>query len=320
MPSDEHHVVDVPDIGARYRWIDDWVTIPNTPSGRENGRTNGIVVTADGHVVVFHQASPAVVTYDVTGAFHSAWGDHLAGAHGITLVTEGDREYLWLTDQYSGEVGKYTLDGTVVHRLERPDLPVYADKPFSPTWVAVNDASAGGNGDIWVADGYGTNLIHRYDASGTYQGSISGEEGTAGAFATPHAVWFEPIEGTPHLFIADNANRQIQVYTQEGAFSGSFGNAYLTSPRHGVRWGAYRFVPELFGRIVVTDAAGEFVTSFGERVGARDEPGWPNQPLDGEARTTFNSSHAMAMDRDGSIYVVEWRLGGRIIKLESIAR
>ena len=318
MHSDGHHVVDVPDIGMRFRWIDDWVRIPDTPTGRENGRTNGIVVTTDGDVVVFHQASPAVARYDKTGTLRSVWGDHLAGAHGITLVTENDRDYLWLTDQSSGEVAKYTLDGAEVQRIERPDHPAYAEGSYSPTWVAVNDSGEGGNGDIWVADGYGTNLVHRYDASGTYLGSISGEEGTAGAFATPHAVWFEPRDGVPHLFIADNANRQIQVYTHEGKFSGSFGREFLTSPRHGVRWGRFRFVPELFGRIVVTDADGAFITSFGERTGAREEQGWPNQPLDGEARTTFNSSHAMAMDGDGSIYVVEWRLGGRIIKLESV--
>jgi hypothetical protein len=54
-----------------------------------------------------------------------------------------------------------------------------------------------------------------------------------------------------------------------------------------------------------------------------DEPGWPNAlDADGQAVRThrlrperFNSPHAVAFDRDGSLYVAEWLLGGRYTKL-----
>ena len=37
----------------------------------------------------------------------------------------------------------------------------------------------GGNGDIWVADGYGASLVHRLSASGDYLQTIDGRTGPA---------------------------------------------------------------------------------------------------------------------------------------------
>ena len=104
----------------RYRWVDHWAAIPDTPTGRMNGRTHGIAVSESGHVLVFHQADPAVLVFDMSGKLVDAWGDRFIGAHGMTLVKEGNVEFLWLTDQDSGEVVKTTLDGTMVQTLPRP--------------------------------------------------------------------------------------------------------------------------------------------------------------------------------------------------------
>jgi peptidylamidoglycolate lyase len=113
-----------------------------------------VVVTEGGNIVVFHQAKPAVLVFDADGKLLSAWGDNFSGSHGMTLVKEGAVEYLWLTDQYSAEVVKTTLDGRVVMTLQKPDHEIYQRGMYSPTWVAVNEERFGGNGDIWVADGW----------------------------------------------------------------------------------------------------------------------------------------------------------------------
>lgn len=104
----------------RYRWINQWAVIPDTPSSRQNGRTHGVVVAESGNVLVFHQASPAVLVFDSNGAILDAWGERFPGAHGMTLVREDDVEYLWLTDQDTAEVVKTTLDGTTMLRLDPP--------------------------------------------------------------------------------------------------------------------------------------------------------------------------------------------------------
>ena len=106
------------------------------------------------------------------------------------VVREGEQEYLWLTDQNSGEVVKTTLDGETVMTLRAPDHPVYAaGKPFVPTWVAVNEERLGGNGDVWVTDGYGKAFFFSatrspFQFTGKYYGgkSLSG---------TPHGITFD---------------------------------------------------------------------------------------------------------------------------------
>ena len=55
-------------------------------------------------------------------------------------------------------------------------------------------------GDMWIADGYGEQYVHRYNKSGDYISSINGEEGQAGPFGGPHALWIGgPQVGTGAL-------------------------------------------------------------------------------------------------------------------------
>ena len=48
----------------KYSWIEDWVKIPESESGSKNGRTHGVVVTKNEHVIIFNQADPAILIYD----------------------------------------------------------------------------------------------------------------------------------------------------------------------------------------------------------------------------------------------------------------
>src|ERR1700720_1402591 len=110
-----------------FEWIENWVVIPDTPESRVDGRTHGVVVTREGHVVVFHVANPAILVFDAQGSLIDAWGDRFPGAHGLTLVEEAGTEYLWLTDYKTGEVVKTTLKGETVLSLPRPDFKGYDD-------------------------------------------------------------------------------------------------------------------------------------------------------------------------------------------------
>jgi len=305
--------------GRRYEWIEDWATIPGTESGRENGRTHGIETTDDGRVVVFNQADPAVLVFDAGGGLHDSWGSRFGGAHGLSQVVEGGTEYLWLTDENSAEVVKTTLDGETVTSLDPPDHPAYGDGPFVPTWVAVNERRHGGNGDVWVADGYGEDLVHRYDEAGTYVESIDGRDGEAGAFDCPHAVAFDtrdgPGDGGPELYVADRGNERIQVYGPDGEFERAFGSDVLTSPCAFAVHDGELVVPELFARTTVFDADDELVGHLGENESVVEADAWPNVPGELIEPGKFNSPHDAAVDEAGNVYVVEWIVGGRITKL-----
>lgn len=273
-----------------------------------------MAVTEDGRVVVFRQADPAVLLFDASGSLLDAWGDRFLGAHGLTLVREDGRDLLWLTDQDSGEVVKTTLDGETLLALSPPKLPVYERGTYAPTWVAVFEERWGGDGSVWVADGYGMNLVHRYDRSGRYLVSIDGQEG-AGAFDCPHGVWFDTRRAEPELYVADRGNRRLQVYDFEGRFKRVVGEDVLGCPCVGAVQGGDLIVAELCARLAILDPDDQLVGYLGRNEQACEREGWPdlgNHHLRTEA---FNSPHGIAADADGSLYIVEWIVGGRLIKM-----
>ncbi len=300
-----------------YRWCDWTPRLPAPRRGTANARTHGVAVANDGRVVVFRQADPAVLVLGPDGTPLNAWGDRFLGAHGLTLVQEGEDEALWLTDQDSGEVAKTTLDGETLLQLDRPPLAVYEDGAFAPTWVAVFEKRWGGNGDVWVADGYGMNYVHRYDRAGNYLGSITGEEGSAGAFDCPHGIWFDTRREESELYVADRGNRRLQVYDPEGMFKRTVGADVLGCPCAGAVYGEELYVPELCARVAVFDADDQLIRFIGRNDAVCERRDWPDLPAEDLRPGLFNSPHGFAVDADGSLYVVEWIIGGRLTKLET---
>jgi DNA-binding beta-propeller fold protein YncE len=331
--------------GRSYEWIDDWATIPASESARRGWAHPGVAVTAAGDVFTFHQGDPRMLVFDRDGGLQRSFETGLTEGHGITLVDEAGTEYLWIADTGSkrdhrsgaaysatnaiGQVVKMDLDGRIVQRIGQPDHAVYQEGRFSPTSVAVNEERWGGNGDVWVADGYGQSHVHRYSRfskAGEYLGSIDGAEGPAGRFKTPHGLWFDRRKGEPELYVADRGNRRVQVYDPEGRFKRAFGEQFLSSPSAFAADGDVLVVAELRARLALLDRADHLIGYLGDDESVCARPGWPNaQNQAGEFVRTdqlvpgkFNSPHGLAADREGNLYVAEWLIGGRYTKLRKI--
>ena len=227
-----------------------------------------------------------------------------------------------------------TLDGEI-----RMELPIPPQEPqllqgmmgdYCPCGTAVNEERFGGNGDIWVADGYGCSLVHKFDNQGNHRATLTGEEGYK-RFLCPHAVFIDRRGGkNPELYIADRENRCIQVYDMEGCYLRSFGEAFLNSPSGFAVLGELLVIAELYSRLAVVDADDNFTGYVGATetaeagVGWPERPGWPNA-LSDDARAVrahlqgangFNSPHSLATDADGNLFVSEWLIGGRYTKLK----
>lgn len=301
----------------KYNWSEDWVKIPDSPSSRKNGRTHGIVTTNENKIIVFNQADPAVLVFNLNGELLKTWGNRFNGAHGLTIVTENGKQYLWLTDELSCEVVKTSLDGETVMNINNPKLKAYEEGKFSPTWVAEFETTKNGNGDIWVADGYGSSLVHRYDKNGKYIQTINGEEG-AGRFNCPHSLFIDYRKNEPELYIADRGNRRFQVYDPDGKFKRVFGNNFLGCPCGGVVKDDLLYVPELCARIAILDKEDNLICYLGQNEETCNLKTWPNHPKELIIPGKFNSPHHLAVDNDHNIFVAEWIIGGRIIKLEKI--
>lgn len=324
-----------------FEWIDDWAKLPESESLRRGWAHHGLVVTSSGDLIAFHPGDPLFLQIDPSGNLTRAWETTIAEAHGVTLVEENRTEYLWIADQGAKrapdagyqyqtvqrgwQVVKLTLDGTPVQSLERPPLGVYDDARFAPTGVAVNEERDGGNGDIWVTDGYGQSLVHRYSRTGAYRGHLDGSDG-AGRFSCPHCLWFDSRKTDPELYVADRSNRRIQVFDGEGRFKRVIGGGLFTSPSGFARLGDYLAVAELRARIAILDPDDRIAAYLGENEAACARAGWPNETSsDGSTVRTsqlrpgkLNSPHGIAADAAGNLYVSEWLIGGRLIKLARV--
>jgi hypothetical protein len=334
-------LINAGDNGHQYEWLEDWADIPAPEEATTGWAHHGLAVTRAGDIVAFHPSRSEVLMFDPSGELTRSWPVGLKEGHGITLVEDDGVECLWVADPGSkmrkapdrsyqrdvspeqGQVVKFSLDGTALTSLSRPSHPAYETGFFAPTAVAVNETRHGGNGDIWVADGYGESLVHRYNADGKYLSTLSGEEGPAGRFNCPHGVFMDRRRGTPELWVADRGNARVQVYDADGRWLRTVGDGFLNSPSAFAVLGANIVVGELFARLAVVGPDDRLVGYLGQDSEARHNAGWPNSleadqfPIRNQHLHPghFNSPHGLAVDGDGNLYVAEWLIGGRMIKL-----
>lgn len=326
--------------GRGYRWIEDWAHQPDEPAAHEGWAHHGLAVTAAGEIIGFHAGESRALLFTPDGELIRSFPCPVREAHGQTLVQEDGAEFLWIADpgvkavrqpdgsygakqpDVGGQAVKVGLDGTVALTLDTPPHPAYENGPYRPTAIAVDERRHGGTGAIWVTDGYGQNLVHRFSASGQYELTISGKEGTAGSFSCPHSIVNDRRRSEPELYVADRSNERIQVYGLDGTFHRSFGSDFLNSPSAFAFLGDRLVVAELFARLAVLDVDDRLVGYLGPDPEARQRPGWPNA-VAADGTTTraplhagrFNSPHGIAVDADGAIYVTEWLVGDRFTKL-----
>jgi len=298
---------------SRWSWHESWLNLPAPEEAGHERRTHGVTVLRDGRIVVFHQSVPAVLIYSREGELLAKWGRY-PGAHGLTRVMRGGEEALWLTDETLAVAELADLSGRVLARLERPDHPVYREKKFIPTWVA-EEAEDGRPVRLWLADGYGSHLVHAYDGEGRYEFSLSG--GGAGEFNCPHGIAVDPRPGRAgRLLVADRGNRRVQEFDRAGNYLGCWGADFLHSPDGFDFRGEHCVIAELLGRVTVVDGRNRLVEYLGEQKNATELPGWPNVEPALVRPGFFNSPHAAAWGQRGEVHVVEWIKGGRVTRLE----
>ncbi|MGA8663542.1 MAG: hypothetical protein WB809_00505 [Thermoplasmata archaeon] len=327
-----------------YDWIDHWATPPNPTETATSWPHSAITWSKRRELWTYHPARPAIISFDPEGRFLRSFPCPLLEAHGMTLVEERGQEYLWMADASrkrrpeldyrpsegapSSGVLKTDLNGHVLLTLDPPPHPAYDSGPYRPTWVGVNEERYGGNGDIWVADGYGQSLVHRYSSEGRYLSTLTGEEG-AGRFRGPHIAFVDHRRPEPELYVADRSNSRIQVYDMEGRFRRVVGVGTLSSPTAFAIDRDRLIVMEYFPpRLFLLDAQDRMIALAGENVEPLTQPGFPFvRTNDGKPALPvrmgagkFGVPHSVAIDDEGSLYFTEVVFGSSFTKLKRVGQ
>ena len=317
-----------------YEAIHDWGELP--PHIRW-GNTHGVIEDGQGNVHVHHtvhatsESSDSMVVFDAKGRFVRSWGKELRGvAHGLHIEKEGRDEFLYLTanaanprmspqPSLEAAVVKTTLTGEIVWKIQGPPPDVEAYRPaddgtprrYNPTNVAIAP-----NGDVYVADGYGSFFVNQYDRDAKYIRTFGGKGSDPGQLAQPHGIWIDMRGPTPVVVVADRQNKRVQRFTLDGKHIDFVSGFRLPCHFHERR--GIVVVPDLHGRVTLMGRNNEILTHLGDAGTGSWDP-LRTQSRDNFIPGQFICPHGAAFDHDGNIFVVEWVEVGRVTKLRKMA-
>ncbi len=326
-------------IGAgahRYEVHHNWAQLPD----RYNWQTtHNVAVDGAGLLYVIHEGRenlkdhPSIFVFDDKGKFVRAFGNQFqGGGHGLEVRTEGKQQFLYVTGyQQLKNFAKLTLTGEVVWEKRAPmDSQLYpAGEDTKPAKRWGRDAFMPTNyaflpdGGFFLADGYGSYRIHRYDKEGKWLSKF-GEPGTGpGQFNTPHGIWIDNRPGREiSVVVADRANKRLQWFTLEGKHLKTLDGFIL--PANIDSRGDVLLVPDLSARVTLLDKNDQVITHLGE------DPDWRAEVLkdgmklrrdekgEGWVSGKFLHPHDACFDASGNIFVAEWVNTGRITKLRKV--
>jgi len=286
---------------------------------------SGIDVLADGRLIYAAPNGSTLVIEDLASqsrefvetAVHEMH-DVVAAGNGIWLCDIGHK-YVLEGDSYvdrftPARVVRIDTSGKILQELVQPNLPAFSEKSWSPTGLTVAP-----NGDIWIADGYSSYLVLRFNAQGEFLEYFTGEK-TGLAFNCPHAIKCIDGDNGYEMVIADRANKRLVWMSPDGSIRRIVNHPALTSPSGITRYGNGLMVTQLYGSLVYVgdDDLVEDVISGQDIHGA---PGWPNalndagRPVKPQfALGSVIAPHGITSNAKGEIFFTQWFIGGHVLE------
>jgi hypothetical protein len=305
----------------RYRVVPDWGQLGDKTLVKN---CNGIVCTQDQHIILLtDETANNVIVYNQAGKLVHKWGTALPGAHGLSIVQEGNREVLFITDTKRHLLTKTTLDGTTLEEWSPPPFPEQypkGGKGYAPSWTLHQD-----DGSFFVLDGYGRDYITHYDATGKPIAIFGGKEGGIVHWG-PHGGMLDvhPDHG-PTLLIAMSDQQYLLRLSLEGKELARYpfpgGN-----PRQLRRRDDYYVLPHLSdnwpkqrdrrGFVSILDSELHVVSNIAGSIAEYGPDGLVKMQTVDEV---FMHPHDAVTDADHSLYVAEAQSGNTYpIKLERL--
>ena len=195
------------------------------PDGREWGSTSAVYPGIDGTIWVGERCGQnscvdrddvdPILQFDKNGKLLRSFGAGLiTWPHGMHVDADGN---VWVTDARGDgnrghQVWKFSPYGDVLMRLGKAGVAGAGNDVFDQP----SDVLVAPNGDIFVADGHGSegnNRIVKFSADGRFIKTWGSTGAEAGEFRDPHAL---AMDSQGRLFVGDRGNSRVQIFDQDG--------------------------------------------------------------------------------------------------------
>jgi len=296
---------------AGYSTVSDWLKLP---AGRPQlGNMHGdIAVSSKGEVFVSVQDPAAgLQVYAPDGTFIRNVTGAPSDFHGFVIKQQPEGEFLYGATLRGQTVVKMKLDGTIVMTIGSAAIPdefKVRNARSNELQLLLTGLDVAANGDIYVADGYASDFIHRFDKTGKYLASFGGKKPPYN-FNTLHKLAIDTRFQPARIIAVDRANNRVVHMSLSGEFLGVVASDLLL-PAAITLNGDNVVVGELRGRVTILDKAGKVVERIGENSGegvgsnqAKPESWRPGLLL---------SPHGVALNAQGDLFVSEFNLYGRV--------
>jgi len=257
-----------------------------------------------------------ILIYDKSGRLLENWTLNLLGAHGLTIHEENGTEFLYITDLMRDEVYKTTLTGNVLLTIKHPKfISQYQEcDKFKPTETCI-----GPNGDIYIADGYGSQYILQYNSKGEFIRKFGGDSAIQDdKFKQVHGITLDLRDSkNPTLLCTARMKNCFKRFTLEGKYIESIytPGAYLSRAvikgemlYSGVCFSALKnnYLTLNSGFVTILNKDNMVVSNPGGTapiyVNGRLQPIVQDQAI-------FKHCHDVCIDNDDNLYVPQWNAG-----------
>lgn len=307
-PVGEIYTVAVPtgDGEHTYENVPWWGTTKNKGVGRTNG---GVALDKAGRVYFSSDTPEGILIFDADGKRVGKVGP--TKVHNLIIREEDGVEYIWAADNGKSRLSKMTLDGKEVFTI--PNEKTGEVKGGFKGITAVDIAP---DGSIFVAIGYGSSLIHKFDKEGKLLKTFAGKGSGDAQCKICHGIGVDTRFKPARLMVADRENGRLTHFDLDGNWIGVVATG-LRRPTDVAFRGDFCAIPELAGGVKILDKEGKVVALLGENPNPKQRGSNPVKPED-STPGHFTAPHGIAYDADGNIYVQDWNAYGRVTKLVKV--
>ena len=181
------------------------------------GPTHGAVVI-DRAGNIYTSAKQGVVVFSPSGTvIRSFLGDQYSQIHDMKIREESGTEFIYGARNEAAEGVKFNAHtGDIVLILGFPKESGLDLKKFNPTAITVAP-----NGDIFLADGYASDHIFKFDKRGRYLMHFGAQGNDLKQFHTAHGMTLDTRYDPPRLLICDRNHEpkgRLLHYDLDGNF------------------------------------------------------------------------------------------------------